>query len=521
MRTSKLQRVLVLGLVSVLSVTALPNTRVDAASETPTIAVEVNQGKTKTITVGESATLKITGTTKEASWYISAEGNTNQGTSVATLSNETASSVQVDAKEAGICYLHAKVENEDYICEIRAVEPLQVNGGEEKTVRVGETAAFQVTGATRDVKWFVSSKENYNEKTEVAEVSGKEGTTLTVTAKKAGICYVSAKVGNEYVSCKLTVKAPIVLNGEKTAAVRSGSSVTLKLTGTDKDSEVKWYISSKKDTNKKTENAVISKKGERSVRISAKKAGTCYVRAEVEGKFYTCKITVKPEIVLNDKKSVSLTEGESASLRITGAEKETVKWYISSKSDSNADTKVAAIADGTSQSVQVTAKKAGTCYVRAVIGKESYSCKITVKALPVIEKAVQTVQSGQTQKKAESYSNDDLYLLSHLIGGEVGANWCTEEQMLAVGSVVLNRVNDPRFPNTLKGVIFQSGQYACTWDGNFDREPTARVVRVAQYLLDNGSVIPTNVVWQSSVPQGNGVYKTLITAFGYPIVLCY
>ena len=48
----------------------------------------------------------------------------------------------------------------------------------------------------------------------------------------------------------------------------------------------------------------------------------------------------------------------------------------------------------------------------------------------------------------QPYTDEDLYLLSHVIAGE--ANYCDYNMKLYVGSVVLNRVKSPLFPNTLK-----------------------------------------------------------------------
>ena len=125
----------------------------------------------------------------------------------------------------------------------------------------------------------------------------------------------------------------------------------------------------------------------------------------------------------------------------------------------------------------------------------------------------------QTETVAETGPVDmvdpgELYLLAHLLCGEVQTgSW---ETQIAVGSVVLNRVADRSYPDTLKGVIYQRGQYACTWDGNFDRTPTERNWAVARYLLENGSQIPANVVYQAQFKQGHGVYGK----FGREI-LCY
>ena len=99
-----------------------------------------------------------------------------------------------------------------------------------------------------------------------------------------------------------------------------------------------------------------------------------------------------------------------------------------------------------------------------------------------------------------------VYMLAHLIGGEAGADWCTDELQLAVGSVVLNRIASDRFPNTMEEVIFQKGQYSVTWNGAYENEPTERTVANARYLLLNGPTIPSDVLFQANFPQGK-TYK--------------
>ena len=108
---------------------------------------------------------------------------------------------------------------------------------------------------------------------------------------------------------------------------------------------------------------------------------------------------------------------------------------------------------------------------------------------------------------SRSYTDEELDMLSHLIMGESGGE--SDTCQLYVGSVVLNRVNHEKFPNTIKEVIFQKGQYACTWDGNYDKEPTEKCIENARYLLENGSVLPENVIFQANFKQGTGVYEYL------------
>ena len=102
---------------------------------------------------------------------------------------------------------------------------------------------------------------------------------------------------------------------------------------------------------------------------------------------------------------------------------------------------------------------------------------------------------------------DDLYILSHVITGE--AEGCSRDMKLSVGSVVLNRVSDDRFPDTIAEVVFQPGQYACTWDGNYYREPSQETIDIAAELLEDGTAIDESVVWQAEFPQGVGVYDII------------
>lgn len=114
---------------------------------------------------------------------------------------------------------------------------------------------------------------------------------------------------------------------------------------------------------------------------------------------------------------------------------------------------------------------------------------------------------------------DDTEILTRVIYGEAGN--CSREMMEAVGSVVLNRVADDRFPDSIEGVVFQPGQYACTWDGNYDKDPSAEAREVAEMLLKDGSQIDESVVWQAEFQQGNGVYKTIESPFGTTMYFCY
>lgn len=105
-------------------------------------------------------------------------------------------------------------------------------------------------------------------------------------------------------------------------------------------------------------------------------------------------------------------------------------------------------------------------------------------------------------------------MLAHIINAEAGSDWCTDELQLAVGSVVLNRINSSKFPNNMHDVIFQEGQYSPTWNGAYYKEPSERAYANAEYLLKHGSTIPTDYIWQANFEQGKDIFEIQGVYFG-------
>ena len=68
------------------------------------------------------------------------------------------------------------------------------------------------------------------------------------------------------------------------------------------------------------------------------------------------------------------------------------------------------------------------------------------------------------------YSSADFDLLARLISAEARGEPYIGQ--VAVGAVVLNRIEHPSFPDTLSGVIYQKGAFSCLQDGQF-YEPVA------------------------------------------------
>ena len=67
-----------------------------------------------------------------------------------------------------------------------------------------------------------------------------------------------------------------------------------------------------------------------------------------------------------------------------------------------------------------------------------------------------------------SYSEEDVKLLACLVHAEAGTQ--SYEGKLAVANIVLNRVNSSKYANTIKGVIYQSGQFTVVASGSLDKQ---------------------------------------------------
>lgn len=103
-----------------------------------------------------------------------------------------------------------------------------------------------------------------------------------------------------------------------------------------------------------------------------------------------------------------------------------------------------------------------------------------------------TTGSGALTPGWQFYNSEDLTWLSHIIYAESGNQPLSGK--IAVGNVVLNRVKDSRFPNTVKGVVFQRNQFTPAATGAIYRTPNAESVLAAKLCLD-GAVSLNNVLW--------------------------
>lgn len=89
-------------------------------------------------------------------------------------------------------------------------------------------------------------------------------------------------------------------------------------------------------------------------------------------------------------------------------------------------------------------------------------------------------------------TESNIYLLARIISAEARGESYTGQ--VAVGAVVLNRVEHPSFPDTISGVIYQKGAFTAVTDGQFDQPIASSAYNAARDAL-NG--------WD---PSGGAIY---------------
>lgn len=92
--------------------------------------------------------------------------------------------------------------------------------------------------------------------------------------------------------------------------------------------------------------------------------------------------------------------------------------------------------------------------------------------------------SGGSSGGHGGFSQSDLDLMARIISAESRGE--PYEGQVAVGAVILNRMEHPSFPNTLSGVIYQPGAFSCLYDGGVNAPVADSAYKAAREAI-NGS----------------------------------
>lgn len=92
------------------------------------------------------------------------------------------------------------------------------------------------------------------------------------------------------------------------------------------------------------------------------------------------------------------------------------------------------------------------------------------KSTDLYEEKINCIQVFNSMNNEEIYvTDDDVYLMAQIVYSESRSE--PFDGKVAVASVILNRLKDPRFPKTIEGVIKQKGAFSCVKGENIDVVP--------------------------------------------------
>ena len=100
----------------------------------------------------------------------------------------------------------------------------------------------------------------------------------------------------------------------------------------------------------------------------------------------------------------------------------------------------------------------------------------------MIPKSPNVSRNSRATMSAIDAEAGDLELIARAIYGEARGE--TYEGMVAVGGVILNRLEHKDFPDSIRSIIFQPGAFTAVEDGQINLEPDAQAYKAAREAMD-------------------------------------
>lgn len=148
--------------------------------------------------------------------------------------------------------------------------------------------------------------------------------------------------------------------------------------------------------------------------------------------------------------------------------------------------------------------------------KVDFSPEDKIVDLETVQPAVTTENDGNAQivtpsildKKAEPFSEKDLLLLAKIT--QVEAGYESYEGQLGIANVILNRVKDFRFPDSIYGVIYSGNQFPPAHNGLLDKsKPSASALRAAKDALNGKNNVENAVYFYNSKVSKGSFWSSL------------
>ena len=90
--------------------------------------------------------------------------------------------------------------------------------------------------------------------------------------------------------------------------------------------------------------------------------------------------------------------------------------------------------------------------------------------------------TSSSSSSSSTNNSSNVNLLARVIYGEARGEPYTGQ--VAVGAVIMNRVKSSKFPNTISGVVYQSGAFDAVADGQVNMTPDATAKKAAQDAIN-------------------------------------
>lgn len=121
-------------------------------------------------------------------------------------------------------------------------------------------------------------------------------------------------------------------------------------------------------------------------------------------------------------------------------------------------------------------------------------------------------EEPEAVEEPEPYTDEELELLACVIYCEAGSDSISNETRRMVGEVVLNRVASEQYPDTIKEVLTQKGQYGrFHWTGvvwpsraskSVEAHAVERAYECAVACFTEDRLLPTDTIYQAGFVQG-------------------
>lgn len=170
--------------------------------------------------------------------------------------------------------------------------------------------------------------------------------------------------------------------------------------------------------------------------------------------------------------------------------------------------RVSGLVSQTTNSINATsgqiseAEAQALAYEQKIKEKEENLTALRAKLAEEIRMAELAAQSSWRDISEVSFAEGDRYLLANLIYCEAGGESYTGQ--VAVGSVVINRVLSSVYPDTVTGVIYQSGQFSPVASGRLalalaDGRATASCYQAADEVMRGTTNVGNCVYFRTPV----------------------